>query len=251
VKSYPHAEASSFTTTRYEFSAETLLTEMQAAGVTSALLVQSFGVYGTDNRYALDSARTHPDRFRAVCGVAGGEDILASDSLSGIRLTTLGSGLRLTDGPALATCRAAGERGLPVSILLSRRHIPDVAVLAGATPGATIVLDHFGLTQPVDDLAPVAELLASLADLPNVYLKLTTPVLTSGGGVDRTIARFGAGRLMWGSNYPMSDHGGYSATVALAKDAFARLPDAVARAITVTTAAGIWPGLDAPSAQFQ
>src|SRR5437660_2746035 len=48
---------------------EGLLDQMAAAGVDRAVLVQFAHVHGYDNSYVCDSARRHPGRVAAVCGI--------------------------------------------------------------------------------------------------------------------------------------------------------------------------------------
>ena len=47
-------------------TAEILLKQMNEAGVDRATLVQAYFVYEYDNRYAIDAAAVHRDRFTAV-----------------------------------------------------------------------------------------------------------------------------------------------------------------------------------------
>src|SRR4051794_34847538 len=73
---------------------EDLLARMDAAGVTGAVLVQAMASHGSDNRYIIDSAKTHPHRCVAVGSVtvrdgsdcAGAVRDLAGAGASGVRI---------------------------------------------------------------------------------------------------------------------------------------------------------------------
>jgi L-fuconolactonase len=86
-------------------------------------------------------------------------------------------------------------------------HIPAIA---GRHPELSIVVDHLG-KPPMDDAGSFArwrELLSSCADTPRVTAKLSGlygPDAAVRESVDVAIELFGADRLMYGSDWPMSE----------------------------------------------
>jgi len=91
--------------------------------------------------------------------------------------------------------------------------LPYVRMLAEKFPRVNIILDHLGRPDVLDGppYANAAGLFA-LADLPNIYLKLTPRIF---GDVEkdkasaetffpRVVDAFGAQRMAWGSNFPTS-----------------------------------------------
>ena len=55
--------------------ADDLLERMDSVGVDQAVLVQFVAAHGYDNRYVLDCASEHPERFVAVCALDGRDAI--------------------------------------------------------------------------------------------------------------------------------------------------------------------------------
>lgn len=82
---------------------------------------------------------------------------------------------------------------------------PDLARLK-----RRVVLDHFALVKPGDDLVDLLSLARLLDFTPSVYLKLSAPYQVSAltpdyadlAPVVRTLVAAGPDQLMWGSNWP-------------------------------------------------
>ncbi len=143
------------------------------------------------------------------------------------------------------------DRGLVFDLQVFSRQMPDCAVLANAFPGVKFVLLHAGM---LEDNAPetVAHWrsgLRQLAACPNVYAKL------SGLGtfahrcdvslwkpiVDETVALFGAGRCMFGTNFPIEKlWTTYGTMVSVARQCVAGFSPADQRAILHDTAAAVY-----------
>ena len=71
--------------------------------------------------------------------------------------------------------------------------------------------------------------LLALADHPGLHLKVTSHVLEAAGAhaaafVELLVDRFGAERLVWGSDYPQTHDRSYAELVSLGKEACAGLP---------------------------
>jgi L-fuconolactonase len=207
----------------HDGSAETLLREMDAAGVGAALLVQTPWL-GEDNSYLLDSVRRYPGRF-AVLGWL--DDPLAPDAPDSVQRQHEAEGchgvrLHLTDervhagvlaGRADPLFERAQRLGVPVQFLNRRPSHPAIDGVAQRFPELDVVVDHLG--HP--DVAEAPGFASSgpffaLARHPRVYVKVSNHVLSSAlpypwadlhGYQQRLLDAFGPRRLMWGSNWPM------------------------------------------------
>lgn len=116
------------------------------------------------------------------------------------------------------TCRAnlrkIGRKGLPFDMCFLARQLPIAEALARACDGQELVLDHCGVPDiaggAFDDWAKGVERLAAL---PHVSVKLsgisaycapgTASVDLLRPWVDHVLDRFGADRVVWGSDWPV------------------------------------------------
>jgi predicted TIM-barrel fold metal-dependent hydrolase len=204
---------------------EALIAAMDAAGVAKAAVVHSSTTYGFDNSYVVDGCKQYADRLVAV----GSVDMLADDvaatirgwagkGLAGLRIFTGGSTKdfdpsELDDPRSFKAWEALAELGLPMCIQTGPIGLPQVAMLAKKFPTVDIILDHLGRPDVLDGppYANAASLFA-LADLPNIYLKLTPRIFgdvkkdkaSAETFFPRVAAVFGASRMAWGSNFPTS-----------------------------------------------
>lgn len=204
---------------------ETLVQAMNEAGVAKAAVVHSSTTYGFDNSYVVDGCNQYPDRLAAV----GSVDVLQPDAperirewaargLAGLRLFTGGSTKEfdpseLDDPRSFPAWELLGELGLPMCIQTGPVGLPQVTALAKRFPKVNIILDHLGRPDVLDG-TPYANAagMFALAELPNIYMKLTPRIF---GDVQkgqasaetffpRVVQAFGADRLAWGSNFPTS-----------------------------------------------
>lgn len=114
--------------------------------------------------------------------------------------------------PAVAqSLRMIARAGLALDIPDAyERHMGQVARLAGAHPGLTVVLDHLG-KPPLGDASAMRHWeqdLAPIAEQENTVAKLSG-LATSGDGsleqaVEVALALFGPDRLMFGSDWPIA-----------------------------------------------
>jgi len=204
---------------------ETLIEQMDAAGVGKAAVVHSSTTYGFDNGYVVDACNKYPDRLIAV----GSVDMLAPDAvdtirswvdkgLAGLRVFTGGSTKEfdpseLDDPRTYPGWELLGELGLTMCIQTGPVGLPAVVALARRFPNVPIILDHLGRPD-VTDGPPyaAAQSLFDLAPVTSIYLKLTPRIMgdsTKGEATPETlfpkiVEAFGANRLAWGSNYPTS-----------------------------------------------
>lgn len=260
---YPFAPAGGFRMrglgswhTQYPVSAEQLIETTAGAGVERAVIVQPFSAYGFDNRYHADSAAAHSDRLGSVCTVdpvaADGAEqlthLVRERGMQGLRLTTSQEGSRLDDPRAYPVWERAGELGIPICVLTAPEHWPAARAMATRFSRVPVLLDHAGGMGAGQDDAVVDELVA-LAALPNVQLKVSTvnfaPLAALGeAGLARwrrIASAFGAERLLWGSNYPVSQEGSYAEMARLGERALPFLSDAEREAMLGGNALHFWP----------
>jgi predicted TIM-barrel fold metal-dependent hydrolase len=226
---------------------------LDAHAVSHAVLVQP-SFLGTDNRFLLDALRTCPERLRGVVIVEPGigkDELAALDrqGVCGIRLNLVG--LPIPDF-ARAEWQRLFERvrALDWHVELHResRDLP----LAGQPildAGCKLVVDHFGRpgSAPRDDEG-FAWLLQSGAT-GRVWVKLSAAYRNwpdQRGSAARAAAQallhtLGAGRLLWGSDWPHTQHedlADFGSTQAALAD---WVPDAEAcRRILVDTPAALF-----------
>ena len=106
--------------------------------------------------------------------------------------------------------------------------LPRLRTMIERFPGVTVALDHLG-NAIRGDSTTVPQTLLDLAGLPNAYLKWSCVNLDAAAqaGVEFRVLfeplleRFGAERLLWGSNFPATHHSPYAALVQQALDATA------------------------------
>jgi L-fuconolactonase len=165
----------------YAIGKETLLFEMDLAGVSRMVLVPP-SWEGDRNDLALEAARSYPDRF-AVMGRLALErpesralvaDWKAQRGMLGMRFTFHRPEQRswLTDGTADWLWPAAERAGIPLMVLVPAS-LDALDRIAGRHPGLKLVIDHVGLDvrgkgpKVFEDLPAVF----ALAKHPNVALK--------------------------------------------------------------------------------
>ncbi|WP_160150869.1 amidohydrolase family protein [Microbacterium timonense] len=184
--------------------------------VTSALAVQA-GDTLPEMRWLLEVADRDPVVRSAVLqyvpgpdGWAGLATIVLNDRVRGIRVATPGGAADLSDVPALdALCEGAASTDRVIEWLVRPAQLGAVAHVAARHPSTTFVLCHLGLGagEPTPEWE---ESLRRVAAEPNTMAKfsgLATGVddharLTALAATASTF--FGADRLMFGSDWPMS-----------------------------------------------
>ena len=220
-------------------SAEDLLARMDAAGVARGVLAQPVGAYGTDNSYVADAGVAHPDRLATVCVI----DMTATDRLEQLRYWTQERGIDgvrlfsvptpqepwLDDPSTFEVWKACQEWGVKVSVCLLPEELPRLGKMLTRFPDTPVALDHCGFADFADGPPwNTAKPLWELAEHQNLHLKVTTNVLDAAGENAKHLlatlaSRFGATRLMWGSDYPQVHNRSYSDLAALARSAASEL----------------------------
>lgn len=198
---------------------EKLIALMRANGVARTVIVQVIH-YRWDNSYLLDVLKRYPGLFHGVCRV-NPEDPAAPDTLS--RLTEEGfRGVRLSPAadasgdwirgrlmpPLWRRCR---ELKVPMTLLVPATRLADLVPLIESNPELTVVIDHMA-DCPLDR-PDLFQNLLDLARYPRVFVKASDlwtisrqpyPYADAQEMVKRLIDGYGADRLMWATNWPVS-----------------------------------------------
>lgn len=197
-------------------------------------LSQAHGVVGTvvveasprveDNQWVLDLAAEDP----LVVGFVGNLRPGSPDFAAQLRRFSgnpLFRGIRLGGGalskglgePAFeADLRRLAERDLALDLLGGEAMLRDVARLAETIPELRMVIDHLPFDAWDGDVAAARHALAPVAALPRVFGKVSNVVRRVNGrpvedpgfyraGLDTLWELFGADRLLFGSNWPVSN----------------------------------------------
>ena len=239
-----HCHASS----RWYEPVETLLFNMDCCGVDKAVLIPLLG--STDSTDMKAAVRAHPDRLAWFAAVDTG-DPGAGDAIRSARdAGACGLRMRASWRP-LDLWETARSCGLAISVVGSAASLVDGSVdeLARGFPDLIIILEHLGgLARPdCVDRAAMTDPVLALAQYPNVAIKLPglgqlaarkssidgdgIPLQMEGIAelVAHFIDRFGADRLMWGSDFPpVAAREGYANSLRWSRDLVAQLrPSAV------------------------
>lgn len=238
---------------------------MDAAGVTGGVLVQPMGVYRYDNSYAADSAADHADRLGAAAIV----DMTKSDRMERLAYWTQErrmGGVRLfdiplvdpswLDSPALDDVLAFCSRShVRVSVATMPGHLDGIARVLRAHPDLVVVVDHCGFVD-LHGRPPYAgtAALRSLAELPNLVLKVTCHVLAEPDEprelVEHLAALVGPQRLVWGSDYAQTYDRPYVELVAQGRSACAGLGTEEQAAFLGGNLLRLWPELSPGENRF-
>jgi L-fuconolactonase len=202
---------------------DTMVEEMDRAGVAKSAIVQASTAYGHDNSYVAEAIAAHPKRFTGVFSV----DMLAADNVekmnhwlargfSGMRLFTTGSTMPgqatwFDDPCTYPAWQHASDTATPVCMQMTPQALSQLRGLIERFPKVKIILDHLARPQLTDGppFAADQEFFA-LSRYPNISLKLTPVNVepTSWGKAtpetffSALIKAYGANRIAWGSNFP-------------------------------------------------
>jgi L-fuconolactonase len=243
-------------------TAEALLASMKQVGIDRALLVQPYFTYHFDNSYQVDAALAYPDRFLCVCVIdqlaKNAPDILTElvtkRGVRGVRFMhgKGGEGV-LRDPRSIPAWECAASLGIPICVAARLEELPDARVMIERFPTVTVALEHMWAqkvgTPPYAHLQPMFD----MAQFPNLRLKITpnnSHAVREGGTTPEAffgllVERFGARRIMWGSNYPAhwDKYGTIRDRLPLMQNDLAFLPAEDQRWIFGETALTLWPSL--------
>ena len=241
-------------------TAEQLRACMDGAGIDRAVLVQGVGAYSFDNSYAADAALAYPDRFWSACCI----DVVAADApekldywvgergMHGVRMFAIAApGASWLDDEAtwpLHLLERAEKLGARIIATVVAHQLPQLRTLLTRLPNLVVSLDHCGFSLLASAPWEDASDLFGLAEHPGVHLKLTTNVVDGvrerGGdasaAVEALVDRFGAGRLMWGSDFCQTYDRPYRELVKTGRQVAERLSVADRAAFLGGTAERIW-----------
>ena len=197
----------------YDAPVDEYIANLDRHGLDGGLLIQP-SFLGTDNSLMLDAVRRHPGRLKAVAVVdptidAAGLDALAAGGVVGVRYNLIG--LPLPDfaaGPYPELHRQLAARGWHVELHRESADLPQL--LDALVPqGVRIAIDHFGRCYSPDD-AGFRHLLG-LGSNGHVWVKISGAYRCGGDDAgralaDRLLEAFGPDRLLWGSDWPHTQH---------------------------------------------
>ena len=235
--------------TNYE-PVESLLDQMERHGIAAAVLVQHGGEF--DNRYLSDCCRRYPDRFVAV-GLTNPADPTAPDHMAEWATWPGLRGVRFMPGDPAVLWQAASDLGLIVSLFGTAPRLadPDLRRLLTRYDRVTVCLEHLGKPDP-DEPAPypIYRQALALAELPNVYLKVSGfysfthqryPYTDVQPFADLALAAFGPRRMMWASDFPpVSGREGYHNALAFPNLLFPGLAPDERAWLMGRTAQSVW-----------
>lgn len=207
-------------------SVDVLLDEATKAGVDKIVQVTA-STMGYDNRYSFEGVARRPDRVLGCFGrfdpIAPGvadrlADYWATPGALGVRFTLFHAWTRdwLSEGRMDGFFEAAAALDLPVAL-----HAPfqaaEVLKTVRRHDGVRFLIDHTLIRHEANQTAASAfrqwPQVLELAALPNVWTKVSYfpeaamgsegfPYPTAQEHLQRIYDRVGAGRLIWGSNFP-------------------------------------------------
>jgi L-fuconolactonase len=211
---------------RRRFGPEDLAPELAAAGVEATILVQTRSSLAESREFlALAGSSSF---VRGVIGWVDLTDPAIADVIAGLRAGPGGDrlvGIRhqvhdepddawLTRADVRRGIRAVGAAGLAFDLLVRARELPAALELGRSLEEVRFVVDH--LAKPpiaAGAIEPWSTLIGGFGPLENVACKLTGLVTEASWAtwrvqdlrpyVDRALEVFGAGRLIFGSDWPV------------------------------------------------
>lgn len=204
-----------------DFGPEDLEPLMRRAGIARTVLVQAAETEA-ETDFLLEVAQ----RTGFVAGVVGWLDMTSAAfpaRLAHYRSQPKWVGLRpmlqehetdlILRPQVLDNLRHVADQGVPFDILTHPRHLPNVVAALGEVPHLRGVIDHVSKPGIADGtLDPWREHISALAAMPNIHCKVSglvteaAPDWTPGDFrpfVDHVVRAFGAGRLIFGSDWPV------------------------------------------------
>ena len=239
-----------------DFEPADLKAVAEPLGVKGSILVQS-QPSDRDTDYLLGLAAADP----FILGVVGWAELKAPGApariaalaarpkLKGLRpmLQALEDDAWIADVALDPAIDAMVTAGLGLDALVFTRHLPHLEAMARRRPDLTVIIDH-AAKPPIaaGDLDPWREQMRRLADLPQVWCKLSGLLTEAAPGagaealspyVEHLLQVFGPDRLIWGSDWPvMLLAGDYAGWLDMARQLTVRLGEAARRGIFETNA---------------
>ncbi|MDQ2187458.1 amidohydrolase family protein [Alcaligenaceae bacterium A4P071] len=204
----------------YDAELSAYLAHLDRAGLSHGVLVQP-SFLGVDNSYLIDALRTAPARLRGVAVVSPDTSVVALREMDragivGIRLNLFGREVPdFKSGTWPVLLAAVNDLGWHVEVHQHAAELPHVLAPLRAA-GCRVVVDHFGRPDPrqgVDD--PGFAYLLTQAASGHVWVKLSAAyrnwtgadaLAQSAHAARLLLGAFGAERLVWGSDWPHTEH---------------------------------------------
>ncbi|MEY2878191.1 MAG: hypothetical protein RLZZ15_571 [Verrucomicrobiota bacterium] len=179
--------------------------------------------WAEDNQWILDLAKSDESIVGLVGHLVPGTPDFAKN-LARFATNPLFRGLRmrgsyvknLTDAAALADLQLVVDRDLSIDTVGGASSLPVTLALARRFPALRVVIDHFPFAEWDADPAAMRAPLADLARQPNVFAKISNVVRRVNNqpiddpahyrpALDTLCELFGPDRVIYGSNWPVSD----------------------------------------------
>jgi predicted TIM-barrel fold metal-dependent hydrolase len=239
----------------YDATVADYIQRLDQAGLTHGVLVQP-SFLGSDNRYLMAALQAHPQRLRGIAMIdvdVSEEQLqqLAQAGVVGIRFNLVG-GAELPDFACPAWQRVlagVAQRGWQVEI---HREARDLALILPVllASGVRVVVDHFGRPDPLQGIDDAGfRYLLSVGHTRQVWVKLSASYRNGGVALGNQIAAaatpllmqaYGLEQLLWGSDWPHTQHEQLT-DYGQEFDRFARLlPDAREREVLNRAAARLF-----------
>lgn len=190
---------------------------LDAHGVSHGVLVQP-SFLGTDNHYFLDAVARHPRRLRGVAVVDAATPLkdlrrLHDQGVRGLRLNLVGIDIPGFDSPGWQALQA-NVRALDWHLEIHRDAHDLPRILAALLPGGCrLVIDHLGRPDPASGTADRGfQALLRAADTGRIWVKLSAAYRSVSDPrsaretATALLGAFGPGRLVWGSDWPHTQH---------------------------------------------
>jgi L-fuconolactonase len=176
-----------------------------------------------DNQWILDLARDYPVIVGFVGNLEPGKPefagnlrrLAANPVFRGIRLG--GNAIKnIVAGPFVDDLHRLSDRDLTLDLLGNGTMLPDIVKLAQRGPALRIVIDHLPFKEFDGDRAALRAAWSPVAALPNMYAKVSAVVRRMNDrvvedpayyeeGLDVIYELFGPKRLIYASNWPVSE----------------------------------------------
>jgi predicted TIM-barrel fold metal-dependent hydrolase len=193
---------------------DTVIADVRASGVTSAVVVQAVGAYGFDSSCAASVVAANAGWARLLPALdlsqpqPSLEGLAAEAPIVGVRLFGVADGAPwLDDERADIVWSSAASLGVPIVATVFTDRLPALQAVMARHRDVVVVLDHCAFPDMAGPSGEAA--LMELAAVEEVRLKVTTHVLAAWDAearleqmVTRLAAGFGAHRLCWGSDHP-------------------------------------------------
>jgi predicted TIM-barrel fold metal-dependent hydrolase len=235
----------------YDATLDDYIAQLSLHGMSQGVLVQP-SFLGVDNAYLAAVTRRYPQRFRGVAVVdpqIGDAELegLSEAHIVGARLNLIGVPLPDLRAPAWSKLLSRlNALRWHVEVQSRAQDLPPLldALLA---QGCTVVVDHFGRLEPSADARDAGfRHLLSKASTGRVWVKLSAAYrsVDADDGTQRAIAlaaplldAFSAERLVWGSDWPHTQHRHLIDYTRAADALQAWIPDEAQRRLILTSSA--------------